>query len=363
VEQNKALTFSAQTVQNWEAAATKELEGAGSLEKLTVEKNGLSIKSYYTAEDVAAINLAPLAASRNSYGGARHWANMPKVIVGDAKQANEQALFHLQNGADGVCFELTNSVESERLLDKIELPYCLINFLANSEHIPFLNSFHAFAEKKYKKEAINGNIFWNEEPDFKLIGKFKEWNSFQSCGVIVTSTPNAVDEIAEALNKGVDHIEKQKENGLSTEQAFQQIAFSVSIENDFFLEIAKLKALRACWNNIEKAYKIQNTKAVFIHARSPAWINAAYQPHGNLIKETYSALSAILGGCDGLTIEPEDDTNATMSRMARNTSSVLREESFLSQVADPLAGSYFIESLTKQIAERAWGKFLDLAMK
>jgi methylmalonyl-CoA mutase len=363
VKQNEALTFPAQTVQNWEAAAIKELEGAGSLEKLTVEKSRLSVKPYYTAEDVAAINLAPLAASRNSYGGARHWANMPKVIVVDAKQANEQALFHLQNGADGVCFELTNSVESERLLDKIELPYCLINFLANSQHVPFLNSFHAFAEKKYKKEAISGNIFWKEDLDFKLIENFKDWNSFQSCGVISSSQPNAVDEMAETLHKGVDHVEKQKENGVSTEQAFQQVAFFISIENDFFLEIAKLKALRTCWSNIEKAYKIQNTKAVFIHATSPAWINAAYQPHGNLIKETYSALAAILGGCDGLTIEPEDDNNITMNRMARNTSSVLHEESFLSQVADPLAGSYFIESLTKQIAEKAWEKFQGLEME
>jgi methylmalonyl-CoA mutase len=145
------------------------------------------------------------------------------------------------------------------------------------------------------------------------------------------------------------------------EEAFQQIAFSISTGNDFFLEIAKLKALRACWQNIERAYGIQNSKPIFIHAISPAWINAAYQPHGNLIKETYSGLSSILGGCNGLTIEPEDYHNTTMNRMARNTSSVLREESFLSQVADPLAGSYFIESITQALAKQSWKKFQELA--
>jgi methylmalonyl-CoA mutase len=349
-----------QTLKNWQSAALKELEGADSLEKLQVFKNGLTLKPYYTAEDINGLTIPPLAASKYEYGGARHWANMPKIIVNDAKEANEKALFHLQNGADGVCFELIHSIEPASLLEKIELPYCLINFLANTAHATFLNSFHAFAEKKYKKDSVQGNIFWKDEADFTIVTKYYDWSSFHSCGVIVASQPNTNDEIAEALHAGVNHIEKQKENGSSIEQSFHQIAFSVSMGNDFFIDVAKLKAFRICWQQIENAYEIKNHKPLFVHATSPAWINPSYQPHGNLIKETYSALSAILGGCDGLTLEPEDHNNTTMSRMAQNTSSVLQEESFLSQVADPLAGSYFIESLTQQIAEKAWNKFLSL---
>ena len=79
------------------------------------------------------------------------------------------------------------------------------------------------------------------------------------------------------------------------------------------------------------------------------------------MKETYAAMAAILGGCDALTIEAEEEGNTMMNRIARNTSSILDEESFLSKVADPLAGSYYIESLTKQLAEKAWAKFKELA--
>ena len=73
-----------------------------------------------------------------------------------------------------------------------------------------------------------------------------------------------------------------------------------------------------------------------------------------MLKSTTAAMAGILGGCDALTIEPEDRNHAMMSRIARNVSNVLREESFFSKVADPFAGSYFIEDLSKQLTEAAW---------
>jgi methylmalonyl-CoA mutase len=115
--------------------------------------------------------------------------------------------------------------------------------------------------------------------------------------------------------------------------------------------------LRALWNLILVAYQVNSSNPLFIYAVSNARVSAAFQPHGNLIKETYAAMAAIMGGCDGLTLEPEDYTNSTMVRMARNTSSVLRAESFFSLVADPLAGSYLVEQLTKELADEAWKKF------
>jgi methylmalonyl-CoA mutase len=71
-------------------------------------------------------------------------------------------------------------------------------------------------------------------------------------------------------------------------------------------------------------------------------------------------MAAIAGGCDSITIEPEDATNETMNRMARNVSSILRDESHFSKVADPTAGSYYIDSLTEQLSEKAWSKFQSL---
>ncbi len=361
VEQPIEFTFSDQTVQNWEEAALKELEAGNSLQKINVEKSGLIIKPYFTKEDVTIYPLPSLTASTNPYLGARSWCNTPKVVVKDEDQANKEALAHLQAGADGVCFDLNEGkIKVEQLLDQIELPYCLITFLANQNSIPFLESFHAFAEKRFDKATLMGNIFWEAEPDYLLIKKFSGWKQFQACGIAIENQLDVTEEIARSLTKAVNRLDAYSEQGVEIENAFHQVAFSVFVGNDFFVEIAKLKALRLLWQQVEGAYEIQNHKPLFIRGASTPLVNKTYQPHGNLVKETYSAMVAILGGCGSVTVEPEDFTNATMVRMARNASLVLREESFLSQVADPLAGSYFIDSLVQQIAEKAWSKFTEL---
>jgi methylmalonyl-CoA mutase len=358
VEQPIEFTFSALTVQNWEEAAIKELENGSSSQKLTVNKSGLTIKPYFTKADLPNGGITQLVASTNPYLGARSWHNTPKVVVENADQANREALSHLQAGADGICFDLKEkNLSAEQLLAEIELPYCLITFLANKNSIPFLDSFHAFAEKKYDKATLTGNLFWEAEPDYQFIKKFSDWKQFQADGVVIESHTDVTEEIADGLTKAVNFLDQCTGQGIEIENAFHQIAFSISVGNDFFVEIAKLRALRFLWQQVEGAYKIKNHKPLFIRAVSAPWVNKAYQPHGNLIKETYSSMAAIFGGCDALTIEPEDFTNATMVRMARNASLVLREESFLSQVADPLAGSYFIDLLTQKIAEKAWKQF------
>jgi methylmalonyl-CoA mutase len=79
-----------------------------------------------------------------------------------------------------------------------------------------------------------------------------------------------------------------------------------------------------------------------------------------MIKATTAAMAAIAGGCDSLTITPEDESHETMSRIAINVSTILREESHISKVADPTAGSYYIDSLTHQLSEKAWEKFQSL---
>ena len=353
-------SFPNQTAQNWANVAVKELEGK-LLEQLTVKKADIIVKPYFTQADVPTSISAMLPVSTQLYGGARHWVNMPKVKVTDAKQANQQALTHLQNGADGIYFDLTNvSGEAGSLLDQIEWPYCSISFLANDSSVDFLKLVYAFAERKFKGKRLNGNIFWKDSPDSKIVNTFKSWNSFQSAGLIIPTGDDVAYEIANGLHHAVIQIERLQQQGLSSLEAINQISFSISVGNDFFLEVVKLRVWRMLWRTILGAYQINPTKEIFIHAHSPAWGSPSFQPHGNLIHETYSSMAAILGGCDGLTLDPEGFNSTMMVRMARNISSVLREESFLSQVADPLAGSYYIESLTHQLAKQAWKKFQDL---
>jgi methylmalonyl-CoA mutase len=358
VKQSVEHIFPAQSTQNWATAATSELEKGSRLEDLRIRKEGLEWNPYYSATDVESWEAARLPASRENFGGARCWINMPRVLVNDALQANAQALEHLQNGADGIVFDLPTEFEDARkLLEGIEMPYCTTHFFVSGKSERFLASLHAFADEKFAKESINTNLYWKGDPDFSQVVKLRKQTNFRGAGVLVANKETAADQLATALQEAVARVERLKELGLSAEDATSHLSFSLQLGNDFFLEAVKLRVLRALWNAVLVAYQVKALKPLFIHAVSNAQVNTAFQPHGNLIKETYAAMAAIMGGCDGLTLEPEDYTNSTMIRMARNTSSVLREESFFSLVADPLAGSYLVEQLTKELADETWKKF------
>jgi methylmalonyl-CoA mutase len=86
-------------------------------------------------------------------------------------------------------------------------------------------------------------------------------------------------------------------------------------------------------------------------------VNESYQPHGNMLKGTTSSIAAVCGGCNSLTVYCEDESNTMMQRMARNTAVILKEESYLSKVADPLAGSYALEAMINDLAKESWKRF------
>jgi methylmalonyl-CoA mutase len=350
--------FPAQSTQNWATAAASELEKGSRMEDLRIRKEGLEWNPYYSATDVKSWEAARLPSSNVDFAGARYWLNMPRILVGDVTQANAQALEHLQNGADGIVFDLPSGfTETAKLLEGIQMPYCAIHFFVSDQPDYFLTSFHAFVDQKFPEENINANLYWKGEPDLSQVVKLRKRTSFRGAGVVVANKETAADQLAAALQDAVERVESLKKLGLSAEEATSHISFSLQLGNDFFLEAVKLRVLRALWNAILVAYQVKSSKPLFIHALSNPQVNGVFQPHGNLIKETYAAMAAILGGCDGLTTEPEDYNNPTMVRMARNTSSVLREESFFSLVADPLGGSYLVEQLTKNLAEETWAKF------
>jgi methylmalonyl-CoA mutase len=141
-------------------------------------------------------------------------------------------------------------------------------------------------------------------------------------------------------------------------EVFRRIAFSLAIDATLIESIAKLKALRLLWYQVARAYGHDdyNMESLHIHARSEKANDGSYGPHENMLKGTFAAIAAITGGCDSLTIEA-DTQPPLMSRQARNISSILREESFLDQVSDPVAGAYAVESITNGIAKKAWEIF------
>ncbi len=345
--------------EDWLKAAKLELDGADPFQKLTQQNYGLTILPYYDKSDVSSDKFR-LKPATEEFHGARAWHNMPLISVENEEESNKRALADLNSGADGICFNITNSKTNfQPLLDKIEWPYCSINFLGNISD-QFLSSLHRYVvERKFDVSTLTGCIFGNRSVEAYLTSSklFESWINFHPLGIKMAESKSPAEEIGSALAQAVIQIDYLTDNGWPSNKALQAHAFHVSLEEDFFITIAKLKVLRMLWHNVSLQYGIQSPAPAFIHASSPPWVKKEYQPNSNLIKSTTAALSAILGGCNGLTVIPEDADSPMMARVATNISSVLREESQLSKVADPTAGSYYLDSLIDQLGAKAWLSF------
>lgn len=334
--------FAKQNKQDWLKAATSETEGKNPEEALAWKVQSLDGLPYYDQHDLPA-NQFNLKAATESYNGARLWHNLPSVEVQSEKAANQIALDHLKNGADGVLFDLKskNRVDLSQLLEEIEWPFCLICFKINNiSHVKTITEF--VGKKNWEIESLQGFLLWDSVPEniSEIALQLSGYKKFKSL-TVQSNKIDPAEQIVELLSIG--------NTLLSQSTAFvYQIGFSLPVETDFFLEISKLKALRMLWGKIT-----QSAEELFIHAQSHSWIREAFQPHGNLLKSCTSAMAAIAGGCDGLTIYPEKENDTQLNRIARNVSNVLREEAHFNKVADTTAGSYYVEQLTHQIIDKA----------
>ncbi len=356
-QNSSVINFTKPTIEAWLEAAKSELNGANPIEKLTISKGSLKIKPYYH-QSIPEVNQPDfsLHPSVNPYYGPRCWLNMPRILVSNEKQANQAALHCLANGADGILFEPGKpTIQFETLLDQIKTEFCTLSWLVNDDYSDSISDLNLWIGKNELKKNISGTIIWEESPkgDFNHLLTCTQVSPF---GILVKAKPNPDDEIADALLNAISTIEFMIKQKISVDTAIRGISFSISMGTDFFMEIAKIKSLRNLWYQIQQAYGAAVAHPVHIHVTAKAWLDEHYQPHGNMIKSTTSAIAAILGGCDSLTLEPEAEQEM-MNRIARNVSSILRDESYLSKVADPTAGSYYLDSLTADLSEKAWQKF------
>jgi methylmalonyl-CoA mutase len=358
-DHNTFIPFAKSTREDWLKVAKQEIPESSTINDLSVMKGELEIQPIYFPSEKAESSAFTLNPSANEYRGARGWVNMPRIEVNDEISANIKAIDYLHSGADGIFFEIKNEqIIIEKLLKDIQLDICQISFLLEKRHFNVALDFADFAAKTYIKESISGAIIWKEIPakSNDISVAFQSFTNFFPLGFPLNDKKEAALQIAEGLVNAATIIEDIAGKGIAPQQVIKQIGFCVAVDTDFFLEIAKLKSLRLLWQQIAGAYKT-NLTSLHIHAFSHPWINERYQPHGNMIKATTAAMAAILGGCDSLTIEPEDSNNSMMCRIARNVSSVIRDESHFSKLADATAGSYYLEELTTQLSVKAWKKF------
>ncbi|MFM7376153.1 MAG: methylmalonyl-CoA mutase family protein, partial [Chthoniobacterales bacterium] len=166
----------------------------------------------------------------------------------------------------------------------------------------------------------------------------------------------AVAEVVYAWTKGLETLRELQGKGLSIDEAAGKIRFTLAASGEFFVITAKLRAARHGWARTVSALGgSADSSRMIIHAVVTPVLREGEEPHTNILRSTVSACAAVLGGCDSLTILPFDGGKAEFSqRLALNIQRILREECQLAGVADAAGGSWFVESLTAEIADDAW---------
>lgn len=323
--------FPASSFEGWEQAAKEELHGANPVEKLSYPLGALRVSPIYFPASSPEENLR-LQPALNSVRGPRTWYNCPRVTVDDPIRANAEALEHLQQGADGVFFDLGGVVDFRELLNRIEWSFCALSFAASTSEKEHVSGLLSYLDRQ--TSPVSGAWYGTSIPDASHV-------SFRFAGL--TLPAGASPESTAALLA----------TGLSNPARASDFALRTVVGTGFLAEVCRLRAIRLTWKRALRHLKRPDS-TLLLHACSPPWHPENFQPHGNMLKATHAAMTAILGGCDILTIDPEDSSNEMMRRVARNVGNILREESHFNKVADPLAGSYLVDGLTRELADELW---------
>ncbi len=175
---------------------------------------------------------------------------------------------------------------------------------------------------------------------------------------------NAVQEIAYILSTGVFYIKSLLDKGIHINSIAKNIKLSVSTGSNFFMEIAKIRALRVLWAKIIKEFGgNEESQKAFIHATTSEREMSKYDPYVNMLRNTSQAFSAVVGGCDSLHVSFLDQEHSLPDRftrrLSRNTQIILNEEAHVNDNVDPAGGSWFVETLTSQVAGKAWDLFKE----
>ena len=351
--------------EEWIQKATKDLKGKDVLELYNWElEPGITATPYYDQSDLEKLENYEQYQNRlsevGSSEGIRMWKNMLELPTQDVAAANEQALKSLNNGADGVIFEISDTTDLEKLMSGIPLEKVHVSFKLLSSS----NGLSSFLQKA-NVEGIKGSVEYDQEggDSLKLYDEFKAWTGLRTF-LIRSRATSLTESVAETLQQLVTLIDSALDHGIELEEALKRTTIVTHIGTDYFGEIAKVRALRRLAFQVGQAYGATHFEPEHWHIRavSDKWVSEAYEPHGNLLKGTTASMAAILGGCNELVIEPELH-DAFSIRIAQNISSILNKESFLNGSIDPVAGSYYLESLADSIAQQSWDKFKTLLKK
>jgi len=365
--------------EQWKQQVTKDLKGKDFDKTLTwqIDKK-TAILSYADSKN---INNLPLKTVQQSQfqGFTKIWSNREIIKFKSGKETNKLIINSLGAGANSFLIDfsgvLISEIEIKKLLSNIKLSDTPFFFKVENNGLILVNELQTIAPYLWKGGIINDTLEryftqgiltpedWTTQSE--ILRKIQIQPHFKSLIISSHSFHNAganiAQETAYTLASAIEVIDKLSEQNIDLQEIVQKIEFSISIGTNYFGEIAKIRALKFLWKKIlTEGYGIKDEKllGISLHCVTSSFYNASITPNTNMLRATTEAMSAIIGGCDALSIKAYDETYQESDdfsrRIARNISTILKEESYFDKVVDPSAGSYFIESLTFQLADEAF---------
>ena len=405
-------------INRWKTLANKELKDKtiDSLNWLTPED--ITIKPLYTENDLENINHLNELPGLDSYSrgpratmyAGRPWTVRQYAGFSTAEESNAFYRKNLEAGQKGisVAFDLPthrgydsdhprvlgdvgkagvaiDSVEDMKILfSNIPLDKMSVSMTMNGAVIPIMANFIVAAEEQgVVKSSLTGTIqndilkefmvrntyIYPPEPSMRIVSDIIEYTSkempkFNSISIsgyhMHEAGANLVQELAFTLADGKEYVKAALSKGMDIDAFAGRLSFFFAIGMNFFMEVAKLRAARILWSKIMKEFnpKKPSSSLLRVHCQTSGVSLQEKDPYNNIVRTSYEALAATLGGTQSLHTNAFDEAMGLptefSSRIARNTQLIMQEELGITKVIDPLAGSYYVENLTNELTQKAW---------
>jgi methylmalonyl-CoA mutase len=411
------------TYDDWRKVVEAELKGAPFDKKMFSNTyEGIKLHPIYRREDVASLpqvnsfpGFAPFVRGSKVSGYLQQpWEISQEIVSASPAEFNHAARNSVDRGLTAINMVLDHATRGgndpdwaqpeevglgglsiatledlERALDGIDLDKTSLLVRCGASGLPFAALLTALARKRKKTPASlrgcietdplgvlshEGKLPQSLDGSYREMAALTRWAAEKAPKlqtICVHSRAwheagaNAVQELAFSLATGVDYLREMSNRGLDVDVVAPRIRFAMTVGTNFFMEIAKLRALRMIWHRAVAAMGgNEASQKLSLHVRTSQWNKTTYDPYNNMLRTTVEAFAGVLGSCDSMQVGAFDEVlrqpDDFSRRVARNTQIVLQKECHLDHVIDPAGGSWFIESITAELAQKAWGLFQEV---
>ncbi|TSD52855.1 methylmalonyl-CoA mutase [Variovorax sp. KBS0712] len=411
-------TYKPADLDAWAKSAAKSAPGGDVNALNWITPDGISVKPLYTAADLQGLKYTDtlpgfepyLRGPQATMYAVRPWTIRQYAGFSTAEESNAFYRKALAAGGQGVsvAFDLAthrgydsdhprvtgdvgkagvaiDSVEDMKILfDQIPLDKVSVSMTMNGAVLPVLAGYVVAAEEQgvaqdqlsgtiqndiLKEFMVRNTYIFPPAPSMRIIGdiieytaqKMPKFNSISISGYHMQEAgANQALELAFTLADGKEYVKTALAKGLDVDGFAGRLSFFWAIGMNFYLEVAKMRAARLLWCRIMKEFNPKNPKSLMLrtHCQTSGWSLTEQDPYNNVVRTTIEAMAAVFGGTQSLHTNALDEAIALptefSARIARNTQLIIQEETHITNVIDPWAGSYMMEKLTQDMADAAW---------